>query len=114
MRFAGLISPKIAVGFAGILCSTVPALTGADIEGTVIVKHRLTKPRVTAPSNPYERGVAVELPSNPEIDVLAFERSRVIVFLDGALPSEPRTATLEQKNRQFAPDTLVVPVGSTV
>jgi hypothetical protein len=99
----------VLIGVAGL--ATVQA---ANIEGTVAVKHRLTKPRVTAPANAYERGVAVELHSNESEDFLALERSRVVIYLEGPLPSRPLTATMEQKGRQFSPDTLVLPVGSTV
>ena len=56
----------------------------------------------------------MDLASDPEQDPLAFERSRVVVYLEGALPSQPVTATLEQKNRRFLPEVLVVPAGSTV
>ena len=90
------------------------ALRATDIEGTVVIKRKLTKPRVTAPASAYERGVAVDLASGPVLDPLSFERSRVVVYLDGQFPSIPTTAVLEQKNRQFVTDTLVVPAGSTV
>lgn len=56
----------------------------------------------------------MELGSDREEDPLAFERSRVVIYLEGQLPSKPATATMEQKNRRFVPDTLVVPAGSTV
>ena len=90
---------------------TLPA---ADIDGSVVVKRKLTKRRVTAPASAYQRGVTVELGAGPETDFLAFERARVVVYLEGQFQSQPTTAILEQKNRQFSADTLVVPVGSTV
>jgi plastocyanin len=86
----------------------------ADIDGTIVIKHKLTKHRVTASANSYERGVSVKLASDQEQDPLAFERTRVVVYLEGQLPSEPVTAKMEQKDRRFVPDTLVVPAGSTV
>ena len=90
------------------------SLRAADIEGAVVIKRKLTKRRVTPPASAYERGVTVELGAAPETDFLAFERSRVAVYLEGKFQTRPVTAVLEQKNRQFVTDTLVVPAGSTV
>lgn len=91
---------------------TLPA---GDIQGTVIIKHRLTRRKVTASAGAYERGSPVILGSGPlDDDTLAYERSHVVVYVDGEFPSSGTTATMEQKNRQFAPDLLTVPRGSTV
>jgi plastocyanin len=38
----------------------------------------------------------------------------VVVYVEGDLPTKSITATMEQKERQFVPDTLVIPAGSTV
>lgn len=86
---------------------------GADIEGNVVITRKLTRRKVTAPAPAYERGATVEL-SSAEEDPLVFERTHVVIYLEGQLPSIPITATLEQKNRRFVPETLVVPAGSTV
>ena len=99
----------------GVLLAVVvlsPA-RAADIEGNVVITRKLTKRKVTAPAPAYERGAAVELASAEE-DPLVFERTHVVIYLEGQLPSTPITATLEQKNRRFVPETLVVPAGSTV
>jgi plastocyanin len=97
---------------AGLM--SLAAVEAADIEGNIVIKRRLTKRRITAPANSYDRGVAVELRSDNEMDPLAAERTHVVIYLDGQLPSTPVTASVEQKNRRFIPETLVVPVGSTV
>ncbi|MEX2260421.1 MAG: carboxypeptidase regulatory-like domain-containing protein [Bryobacteraceae bacterium] len=89
-------------------------IRAADIEGMIVVKHKLTKPKVTASASSYARGAAVELGSGGQEDPLAFERTRVAIYLEGDLPSKPVAATMEQKNRQFLPDTVVIPAGSTV
>jgi plastocyanin len=89
-------------------------LFGGDIQGRVIIHRQLTKWTVTAPSSTYHRGAAVELASDAIIDPLAFERTHVVVYLEGQLPSEPITAMLEQKHRRFTQDLLIVPAGSTV
>jgi plastocyanin len=105
----------LTIAVVTLLSIVSPAgLCAADIEGTIVVKHRLTKKRVTAPVSAYQRGVAVELASAPAADDLAFERGRVAVYLEGDYPTTPITATLEQQNRNFVTDTLVIPAGSTV
>jgi plastocyanin len=90
------------------------ALQAASIEGSVVIKRKLTRRKVTPAAGSYDRGAAVDLRSDKGEDPLAFERSRVVVYLDGDLPSKPVIVTLEQKNRQFLPDTVVIPAGSTV
>lgn len=85
-----------------------------DIRGTIIIKQRLTRQRVTAAPSLYQRGPAVELRSDPQNNPLEAERSRVVIYLEGALPATPVTATMEQKDRRFIPELLVIPVGSTV
>jgi plastocyanin len=38
----------------------------------------------------------------------------VVIYLEGEHAAKPLNASLEQKNRRFIPDTLVIPAGSTV
>jgi plastocyanin len=95
------------------------AVRASDVEGAIVIKRKLTKKRVTAPASSYERGAAVELGSDEQGDPLVFERTRVVVYLEGEFPSQPHREppvplTMEQNHRRFVPDTLVVPVGSTV
>jgi plastocyanin len=101
------------------LCIAMSAASlsqAADIQGTIVVQRRLTKRRVTASMGAYDRGTAVDLKKDSIEDVLAFERERVVVYLDGELPSEGGaiTAEISQQNRRFVPDTLWIPAGSTV
>ena len=74
------------------LAATV--LYGEDITGTVIVKKKMTKHRVTAAVSMYERGPTVELGKDQETDPIAFERSRVVVYIEGdglaCSPAGPR------------------------
>ena len=104
--------------FRGLFAALIMGLTAvraADIEGSIIIKRKLTKRNVTPPVTAYQRGVGVELGSDPAPeDPLAYERERVVVYLEGQRPSKPEHFTLEQKNRRFVPDTLVIPAGSTV
>jgi plastocyanin len=97
-----------------LMLLALTAVQAADIQGTVIIKRVLTKKKVTPTTTSYDRGVAVELGSDPQTDPLATERARVVIYLEGELPSKSISVTLEQKNRRFVPETIVVPAGSTV
>lgn len=97
---------------------TTPGSGSADVAGRVVITKVITKKRVTLPS--YDmRGVAVNSDAsskpaggNPSVD----ELSRLVIYLEGPglKPAPPSTGTLEQKNRHFDPEIVVVPVGSTV
>ena len=100
--------------FGASLCLAMTLLRGGDIEGTVVVKHVLTKRKVTIAAGQYERGTAVPLGSSEAADHLAFERSHAVIYLEGQDDSPPLSATVEQKARQFVPDVLVIPSGSSV
>ena len=90
------------------------SVRAAEIEGTIIIQRRLTKRKVTSSADLYQRGTAVELGSDREQDALAFERSHVVVYIEGNLPSEKVTAKLNQQERRFSPDLVVIPAGSSV
>jgi plastocyanin len=100
-------------------CASAGMLRAADLSGTIVIERKLTRRSVTPPATAYQRGVAVELGSKPIQDPLAFERSHVVVYLEGKNdPSKIQTGadpvTIEQQDRQFVPDLVVVPAGSTV
>lgn len=91
------------------------SLRASDIEGSIIIRHKLTKKKVTLNAGAYDRGVAVNLGTNPVEDPLSFEREHVAIYLEGDMPVPGGSLrVMEQKNRQFLPDLLVVPAGSTV
>ena len=94
-------------------------ISGQGISGTIEVKTRLTKRSVTASVSVYQRGPVVKLGKEAEGDPLGYERSHVVIYLEGAGPVGDRAEALsprpmQQINRQFSPDLLVVPVGATV
>src|SRR5580692_608038 len=92
-------------------------LAGADIHGVITIERKLTRHNVTASAGVYQRGVAVELGSDGEGDPLAFERSHVAVYLEGgpgSAVSGAVKASIEQRDRRFVPDMVVIPAGSTV
>jgi plastocyanin len=101
------------------ICASAGVIRAADLSGTVVIERKLTRRNVTAPAPAYQRGAPValgsKLSSKSAEDPLAFERSHVVVYLEGkGLPSLSRAASIEQQDRQFVPDLVVAPVGSTV
>jgi plastocyanin len=105
----------IKLGSCALVAAAV--LAGADIHGTIIIDRKLSRHNVTASAGMYQRGVAVELGADGEADPLEFERSHVAVYLEGG-PKSPVTesakASIEQKDRRFVPDLVVIPAGSAV
>lgn len=91
-----------------------------DVSGTIIIKKRLTRRSVTPSVSIYQRGTAVKLGASTDQDPIAFERSRVVVYLEGHVASTPDLAVfsglveIQQTNRQFVPDVAVIPLGGTV
>jgi len=115
------VQPNLLAGNAAA-CETSVTCTRAgsqDITGTILIKKKLTKRSVTAPVSVYQRGTAVELGKDAAEDPLSFERSRVVIYLEGPSPAaigpaRPATLPMQQVNRRFSPDLLVIPVGATV
>jgi len=99
-------------------CATASTCTPTqEVSGTILIKKRLTRPSVTAAVSLYQRGTAVELGKDAadSNDPLAYERSRVVLYLEGPGPStSAKPPAMQQLNRRFTPDLLVVPVGGTV
>jgi plastocyanin len=70
----------------------------------------------------YQRGPAVELGKDTETDPLAAERARVVIWLEGgglgprstSAPAVIAAASMEQENRRFEPDLVVIPAGGSV
>jgi plastocyanin len=92
-------------------------LAGSDIRGAITIERKLTRHNVTVSAGLYQRGVAVELGGDVEEDPLAFERSHVAVYLEGGPNSNASgvlNASIEQRDRRFVPDLVVIPAGSVV
>ena len=109
---------KVLIVFWSVL-SIAAGLRAQAISGTILIKKKLTKPSVTASVSVYQRGTAVKLGKDAEMDPLAYERSRVVIYLEGPVPADKNpdavaTLQIEQLDRRFSPDMVVVPVGSTV
>ena len=50
-------------------------LNAADISGTVLVRHKLTRKKITVSADMYSRGVLVPLDKSVVEDALEYERS---------------------------------------
>jgi plastocyanin len=109
---------SIAALCAGVLFSW--AGSAQEITGTILIKKKLTRPSVTASVPIYQRGTSVKLGKDSNEDPLAYERSRVVIYLEGILPSagsatgSANTTDVRQLDRRFVPDLVVVPVGSVI
>jgi plastocyanin len=106
-----------------ILSCTIPAIAlGAQaqaITGTILIKKKLTRPSVTASVSVYQRGTAVQIGEDTGQDPIAYERSRVVIYLEGPSPDpqaqgDVMAQQIKQIDRRFTPEIVVVPVGSTV
>jgi plastocyanin len=111
--------PSFSVVGLTLVLQAANVVKAADIEGTIVIEHVLTKRHVTAAAGGYQRGVAEPLGADAPTDALSFERSRVVIFLEGeqrsrTVAAKPLIASMEQKSRRFIPDVLAVPAGSTV
>jgi plastocyanin len=105
---------KHTLGMLAIVLFSALSLHANDIDGTIVIQHKLTKPRVTPAGDLYERGAAVPLATDQKQDPLAYERTHVVIYLEGDSRSQGVTAVLNQQDRSFTPDLVVVPAGSTV
>jgi plastocyanin len=93
----------------------------AEIRGVILITKRLTKRPVAPVAAAYHRGVAVQ-PGGPvhqggaDEDFAGAELGRVAIYLESAqdLPGAAVAATLNQKDRRFVEDTVVIPAGSSV
>lgn len=94
---------------------SAPTPETAQIRGVIHITKRLTKRPVAQVANAYHRGVTVQPPSAAENFIHA-ELDRVAIYLESEqpLPTKTVAATLNQKDRRFVEDTVVIPTGSSV
>lgn len=102
------------------LCTLAATCSAQDISGKIVVTKKLTRRSVTAPVSIYQRGTSVKLGKTADEDPIAFELSRVVIYLEGnaalrpSVQASPQSIEIKQINRQFLPDVAVVPVGAAV
>lgn len=111
-------------GPTALLVFTALAITASaeNIAGTILIKKKLTRRSVTPSVSVYQRGATVELGEDAQTDPLSFERTRVVIWIEGSTPASlvPSSATVApvpqvaQLDRRFSPDLLVIPAGSIV
>jgi plastocyanin len=90
-------------------------VSGADVRGIITIERKLTPRNVTPAAGLYQRGSAVALESDARESDFGYERSHVVVYLEGAQENAaPIPAQMEQQNRRFSPDLVVIPAGSSV
>jgi plastocyanin len=114
VQMTGSIAGTILTGLV-----TLTSLAGADIQGTVTIQRKLTPRNVTPAAGLYQRGPAVALHSDTKEDALDYERSHVVVYLEGqprgaSITAAPLSAVMDQQDRRFSPDLVVIPAGSQV
>jgi len=102
-----------------VALAVLSGIRGADIRGTITIQRKLTPRNVTPAAGLYQRGSAVALQPDSTENALDYERSHTVVYLEGeplaTLASAPSpTPQMEQQNRRFSPDLIVIPAGSTV
>jgi len=103
---------KIPHACTGLLALAMSAFAG-DISGHVVITKRLSKKPVNAAVYNL-RGVAP--PESANATAAGNEYERVVLWLEGSKlpPKPPVTASIDQRDLDFSPDLLIVPVGSTV
>ena len=101
-----------ACGFLRVACA-------GEVKGRILVTKVLTKKRVVLPAYQARSATLPREPAQQGAEQQAQpggEFSRLVVYMDD-LPLSiqvPSSVTLAQKNVQFAPEILVIPVGTTV
>jgi plastocyanin len=95
-----------------MIAAAVSTLLAGDVNGQVVITKRLTK-AVIAPVNYSLRGAALEVGPRPA----KTEFARMVILLEGGpvgTAEAPVSRELRQLSKQFDPELLVVPAGSTV
>ena len=87
------------------------------MRGTITIQRKLTPRKVTAAAGLYQRGSPVALEPDTRENALDYERSHVVVYLEGGQGNDTTdspAAQMEQQNRRFSPDLVVIPAGASV
>ncbi len=99
--------------FAFVLLLSTWMLQAGEIHSHVTITQGLTKKRVTLPCYQF-RGAPVKLATQDSASI--DELSRVAIYLEGLdlSPGKPVHLEMKQHNRQFEPDILMAPIGSSI
>jgi len=101
---------KAAASQVSFWLLAVSAVAG-DLNGHVVITKRLSR-KTLAPVTYSLRGAAPDVAPPRPVD----EYDRVAVWLEGdnLHPKAPENVTIDQREIDFVPDMLIVPIGSTV
>ena len=95
---------------AALVCLPAASIPASELTGQIIVDRKMVQKSL--PPAVYDlRGIAVQ--NKPKASSSA-GFGRVAVWLDGGAAPTPISATMQQRNRRFEPDLLIVPTGSKV
>ena len=120
MPISNLMMSRRALIAAIVFLLTLASIaSGADVRGTITIERKLTPRNITPAAGLYQRGSSVALQPDSNQSALDYERSHVVVYLESdrreiSATAPPITAEMEQQNRRFSPDLVVVPAGSAV
>jgi plastocyanin len=93
-------------------------LAGESIDGAILITRKLTRRNVTPTVAAYQRGAYAELGHDEDQDPLNYERSHVVIWIEGQADAHRSTPvpapSLEQMGRRFVPDLLAIPAGTAI
>jgi len=95
------------------LLTVCPPGVCAEVTGQIILQKKLTRPVVASAVYNLRAGTAE---STRPVSQSANPFARVAVWLESDRPESvtPVTATIEQRNRRFEPELVIVPKGSSI
>ncbi|MCB9385034.1 MAG: hypothetical protein H6509_10480 [Bryobacterales bacterium] len=114
MRFSfAVLAAALALQAPVATAATAESALDGGVSGRIFITRKLTKSRAPAPGA-YQRGVAVR-PGERDGDFVQAELRRTAIYVESAaLPARPVTVEIEQQDRIFRPETVVIPAGSSV
>ncbi|MGA8027219.1 MAG: hypothetical protein WB992_08730 [Bryobacteraceae bacterium] len=101
------------LGFAAFFCASLCQAFASEVSGRITIEKSAI--RRTVPLAVYDlRGMAI--PEDASGRRSADEFQRVAIWLESSAPSTaaPVNVKMQQRNRHFEPELLVIPVGSRV
>jgi plastocyanin len=100
-----------ALCLAGLL--SLDCALASEVSGSIVLQKK-PKKQVLVPAVYDLRGMAMPDQSSDRAPVSEFDRVAIWLESDHDEPAQPSKATMQQRNRHFEPELLVVPVGSAV